>query len=154
MEPLAFAVLAGLTPPDVERVFYDECVEAIPFDEPTDLVALSATTYTARRAYQIALRYRRRGTAVVLGGYQPTLQPAEALQFADAIVVGEAERAWPQVLHDFRAGRLRRRYAEPVPTFAGLCYDRSVFAGKPYVPIRLVQFGRGCRFTCDFPPAF
>ena len=150
MEPLSFAVLSGLTPPGVEQVLYDECVEPIPLDEPTDLVAISAATFTARRAYQIALQYRRRGVPVVMGGYQPTLQPREALRFADAIVVGEAEGVWPELIEDFRAGRLRRVYSRPLTSLAGIRYDRELFAGKPYVPIRLVQFGRGCRFACDF----
>jgi hypothetical protein len=68
MEPLAPAVLAGLTPPDVEIAFHDDRMEGIPYDEPTDLVAISVETYTARRAYQIASEYRRRGVPVVMGG--------------------------------------------------------------------------------------
>lgn len=39
MEPLPLGVLAGLTPPDVECVRYDDRLEEIPYDEPTDLVA-------------------------------------------------------------------------------------------------------------------
>lgn len=50
MEPLAPAVLAGLTPPGVEIKFHDDRMESIPYDEPTDLVAISVETYTARRA--------------------------------------------------------------------------------------------------------
>jgi len=41
MEPLVFAILAGLTPPDMETVLFDERLEVIPYDEPTDLVALT-----------------------------------------------------------------------------------------------------------------
>ena len=63
MEPLCFAMLKSLTPPDVETVLHDERLEPIPFDEPTDLVAMTVETYTARRAYQIADEYRRRGRA-------------------------------------------------------------------------------------------
>ncbi|MBL8169896.1 MAG: B12-binding domain-containing radical SAM protein, partial [Acidobacteria bacterium] len=73
MEPLAPATLAGLTPQDVEIRFYDDRMERIPFDEPTDLVALSVETYTAKRSYQIASEYRRRGVPVVMGGFHPTL---------------------------------------------------------------------------------
>ena len=65
MEPLPAAVIAGLTPRDVEVRFYDDRMESIPFDEPTDLVAISVETYTAKRAYQIASEYRRRKTPVV-----------------------------------------------------------------------------------------
>ena len=50
MEPLMLGVLAGLTPPDVEVVLYDDRMEAIPYDEPADLVAITVETFTARRA--------------------------------------------------------------------------------------------------------
>src|SRR5262249_14245526 len=69
MEPLPPALIAGLTPPDVDLRFYDDRMEDVPFDEPTDLVALSVETYTAKRAYQIASEYRRRGVPVVMGGF-------------------------------------------------------------------------------------
>ena len=66
MEPLAPAVLAALTPDDVQISFHDDRMEPIPFDEPTDLVAITVETYTARRAYQIATEYRKRGVPVVM----------------------------------------------------------------------------------------
>nr|MBA3530695.1 B12-binding domain-containing radical SAM protein [Ardenticatenales bacterium] len=88
MEPLAFAILAGLTPPGDELTFYDERLEPVPLDEPTDLVALTIETYTARRGYQIATHYRRQGIPVVVGGYHPTFLPEEALHYADSVVLG------------------------------------------------------------------
>ncbi len=75
MEPLQLGVLAALTPPDVEVVLYDDRLEPIPYDEPTDLVAITVETYTARRAYEISAEYRRRGVPVVMGGMQATLLP-------------------------------------------------------------------------------
>ncbi|WP_256680310.1 hypothetical protein [Morganella morganii] len=69
MEPLMLGVLAGLTPPDVEVVLYDDRMEAIPYDEPADLVAITVETFTARRAYEIAAEYRARDVRVVMGGY-------------------------------------------------------------------------------------
>lgn len=65
MEPLVFAILAGLTPPDVETRLYDERLEAIPFDEPTDLVAMTVESFTARRSYEIAGEFRKIGRAHV-----------------------------------------------------------------------------------------
>ncbi len=44
MQPLPAAMIAALTPSNVERRFYDDRLEAIPYDEPTDLVALSVET--------------------------------------------------------------------------------------------------------------
>jgi radical SAM superfamily enzyme YgiQ (UPF0313 family) len=151
MEPLAPAALAGLTPQGVDIRFYDDRMEAVPLDEPTDLVAMSVETYTARRAYQIASEYRRRGVPVVMGGFHPTLVPDEASQYAEAIVVGEAERVWPDVIDDFGRGRMRRVYrAEGRPSLAGMTPDRSIFEGKRYLPIGLVEAGRGCHFRCEF----
>ena len=73
MEPIPAAMIAALTPADVEKRFYDDRLEEIPYDEPTDLVAISVETYTAKRAYQIASEYRLRGVPVVIGGFHATL---------------------------------------------------------------------------------
>ena len=151
MEPLAFAILAGLTPPDVELALYDERLEPVPVDEPADLVALTVETYTARRAYQLATAYRRRGVPVVLGGYHPSFLPDEALQHADTVVIGDAEGLWEAVVRDARAGRLQRVYRQGTPPpLAGLRLDRGIFRGKRYTRVAPVQYGRGCRFACDF----
>jgi len=151
MEPLAIAQLSALTPRDWEREFYDDRVEAIPGDLSADLVAMSVETYTAHRACQIADRFRRRGVPVVMGGFHPTLAPDDCAGHADAVVIGPAEGVWGRLLDDFRAGRLRARYeAEAQPPLAGLFPDRSIFAGKPYMDLALVETGRGCRFACDF----
>lgn len=151
LEPLVFAILARLTPPDVELAFYDDRLEAIPYDEPTDLAALTVETFTAKRAYQIAAQYRKRGVPVVMGGYHPTLMPDEAAQYADSIAIGDAEVIWPQIVADARAGKLQRIYqAAPNLAVEGVTPQRSIFKGKRYGPLRIVQFGRGCRFACDF----
>ena len=151
MEPLPPAVIAGLTPPEVEVAFHDDRMEDIPFDEPTDLVALSVETYTARRAYQIASEYRRRNVPVVMGGFHASLCPEELSQYADAVVIGEAENLWEQVLADAERGALQPYYKSPQrPSLAGLRPDRSIYAGKRYLPIGLVEAGRGCHFVCDF----
>lgn len=150
MEPLPIAALAGLTPQDVEIRFHDDRMERIPFDEPTDAVAISVETYTARRAYQIASEYRRRGIPVVLGGFHPTLMPDEASRFAEAIVIGEAEPVWEEVVDDLRHGTLKQRYVGEQRTLPATIPDRTPFRGKRYLPIGLIETGRGCRFPCEF----
>jgi radical SAM superfamily enzyme YgiQ (UPF0313 family) len=151
MEPLPPATIAGLTPPDVEIRFYDDRMEQVPYDEPTDLVAMSVETYTARRAYQIASEYRRRGVPVVMGGFHVTLCPDEAARYAEAIVVGEAEETWPRLVDDFRHGRMEPVYRSAGrPSLGGLRPDRRIFRGKRYLPIGLVEAGRGCHFRCEF----
>jgi radical SAM superfamily enzyme YgiQ (UPF0313 family) len=151
LEPLAFAVLAGLTPPDVELSLSDERLAPVPVDADVDLVAITIETYTARRAYQIADHYRRRGIPVVVGGYHPSFLPDEALAHADAVVVGDAEPVWGEVVRDARRGRMKSIYrADGQPPLDGLVFDRSIFSGLRYPKIAAVQVGRGCRYACDF----
>jgi radical SAM superfamily enzyme YgiQ (UPF0313 family) len=151
MEPLSAATIAGLTPSDVDVRFYDDRMEGIPFDEPADLVAMSVETYTAKRAYQIASEYRRRKVPVVMGGFHPSLCPDEVARHAESVVTGEAEKLWHRVLDDARAGQLQKFYrSDDRPSLAGLRPDRSIFRGKRYLPIGLVEAGRGCHFKCDF----
>jgi radical SAM superfamily enzyme YgiQ (UPF0313 family) len=151
LAPLSIAILRARTPAEVEVTFYDEKVEPVPEDDAPDLVAITAQTFTARRAYELATRYRSRGIPVVMGGYHPSFLPEEAARFADAVVVGDAEGVWEQVLEDFRKGSLQRLYtgANRRPLY-DYVLDRSIFRGKRYVPVELVQYGRGCRFACDF----
>ena len=150
MEPLPPALVAALLPGDVERRFYDDRLEPIPFDEPTDLVAMSVETYTAKRCFQIASEYRRRGVPVLLGGFHATLCPAEVSRYCEAIVIGEAESVLAEVIDDFRHGTARAVYRSEERPPLTVSPDRSIFAGKRYLPIRLVEFSRGCRFKCDF----
>lgn len=152
MEPLMLGVLAGLTPPDVEVVLYDDRMEKIPLDEKTDLVAITVETYTARRAYEISEEYRQRGIPVILGGMHPTLMPEEAAQYADSIFIGDAETTWAEVVADARKGTLKKIYHGPpgVAQLGGTLPRRDIFRGKGYLPMTLMQYSRGCRFACNF----
>ena len=152
MEPLQLGVLAALTPPDVECVLYDDRVEDIPYDEPTDLAAITVEIYTARRAYEIAAEYRARGVPVIMGGFHPSLAPDECLEHADSVFIGDAETLWHDVVDDARRSRLRRVYRAPAGAAqpGGVMPRRDLFRGKGYLPITLMQFSRGCRFACDF----
>ncbi|MFM2057476.1 MAG: hypothetical protein RLY71_1861 [Pseudomonadota bacterium] len=150
MEPLPIATLCGLTPACVELAFHDDRLEAIPFDAPTDAVAIPIETYTAARAYQIASAYRARGVPVIMGGFHATLLPDEVQRYAEAVVTGEAEAVWPSVIDDLRHGRLQRRYHGERVELGAIRVDRRLFRGKRYLPIGLVETGRGCRFPCEF----
>lgn len=151
MEPLPAAAIAGLTPDEVEVSFYDDRMEKIPFDHKTDAVVISVETYTAKRAYQIATEYRKRGVPVIMGGFHATLLPEEVQQYAEAVVVGEAETIWHSVIMDLQNGNLQPHYqSDERPSLDCIRLDRSIFRGKRYLPIGLVETGRGCRYSCDF----
>ena len=152
MEPLQLGILAALTPEDIEVVMYDDRMEEIPYDEPTDVVAITVETFTARRAYEISKEFRDRGVPVVMGGMHAMLLPEELEQHCDAVIVGDAEPVWETVMEDCRKGTLKKRYEVVQPTCPqmNVITRRDIFEGKGYLPITLLQFSRGCSHKCNF----
>jgi radical SAM superfamily enzyme YgiQ (UPF0313 family)/anti-anti-sigma regulatory factor len=149
---LSLPLIAALTPPEHEVSITDETVESMNFDDSVDLVGIGAMTTYIPRAYEIADKYRAKGVPVVLGGIHASLMPEEALQHADAVVVGEAENVWQQVLDDAEKGRLQGIYKSdrpaditkiPMPRLDLLKRDR-------YMTANSLQTTRGCPFACDF----
>ncbi len=151
MEPLSLGVLAGLTPSGVDCRLFDDRFDEIDYDEPTDLVAINVETFTARRAYEIASEYRARKVPVVMGGMHATLIPDEVAEHADAIYMGDGEELWAQVVADSHNGILRKRYVgKPGIPQPGVLPRRDLYNRHKYLPVSLLQFGRGCRFNCEF----
>ena len=133
MQPIASGILAKLTPPDISIQLFDENVEDIPLDIETDLIAMSVHTFNARRAYALADVFRQRHIPVVMGGVHPTLLPAEALEHADAVVVGDAENVWPQLLDDLTKQKMQKIYSSPdKEPHCGMTPDRTIFQNKRY----------------------
>ena len=93
LPPMSMSIPAAHTRDDIEVTFYDDKIEVIPEDDQPDLVAITVETFTARRAYELAQRYRERGIPIVMGGYHPSLLPDEALQHADTIVLADEAAA-------------------------------------------------------------
>ena len=145
--------VAALTPSDIQVEIKDDMLEEITFREDCDLVGLTFMSHQAPRAFQLAAGFRRRGIPVVMGGFHATLAPEECQAHADALVIGEAEEAWPRLLRDFQAGRLQPRYqAEklsdlknlPVPRYDLLDLKRYKVWNIPS------QTTRGCPYNCSF----
>jgi radical SAM superfamily enzyme YgiQ (UPF0313 family) len=152
---LALPILAALSPPNIHITFTDDLLTPIHLEKglkEVDLVGITVLTNTALRAYRIADAYRKRGVPVILGGIHPTALPEEAKGHADAVVIGEAERIWPQLIEDFRAGKLKGFYQQegftdpteiPRPR-------REILPKRGYFPLDVVQVTRGCPFRCEF----
>ena len=103
-------LLAALTPPGHTITVVEEAFSPDDIHQDVDLVGIAVTTDLALRAYHIADTYRRKVVKVVMGGIHPTVLPDEALEHADAVVVGEAEGIWPQLLSDAASGQMQRLY--------------------------------------------
>ncbi len=150
--PLGLMTVAALTPPHINISITDECLEPVDFDRDVDLVGLTAMTSAAPRAYQIADHFRERGIAVVMGGMHASALPQEALQHVDAVVIGEAEALWPQLLKDFGKGQLQRIYRHSnFPSLEGLPVPRrDLLDLSRYWGTDSLQATRGCPYDCSF----
>lgn len=150
-KPLGLLVLAALTPSDWEIEIFDENMRthdyaALPLP---DLVGITAFTSQANRAYQIAAEFRALGIPVVMGGIHATMRPDEALARVDAVVTGEAERVWGQVLDDVRKGALGRFYEGEHADMDKVPPARHDLLVGDYT-CGAIQTTRGCPLSCSF----
>ncbi|MFI4915005.1 MAG: B12-binding domain-containing radical SAM protein [Phycisphaerales bacterium JB060] len=156
LPPLGVLTLAGLTPDNWgvslhEPAEVDETlVQRIVAEQPT-LVGISALTASILEAYILADALRREGVCVVLGGLHVTACPTEAIQHADAVVVGDGEPVWPSVLEDARRGTLQPLYKADRPfDMRTAPLPRYDLLGNAKRQRFTMQASRGCPFSCDF----
>jgi len=151
--PITLPYLAGLTPRECEIRLVDEHTAPIDTSADYDLVGLSVLGASERRAIEVAQAFRRRGIKVVVGGIHASLAPERLQEHVDAIVIGEAELVWRDVLADAQNGGLKPRYEAnrlcemknlPMPRFDLLDIRQFRF---DYYP---VQTTRGCPHGCRF----
>jgi radical SAM superfamily enzyme YgiQ (UPF0313 family) len=149
---LSLTTLAALTPPDIEVRIMDENVETIDFDSRPDLVGVSLLTPLAPRGYEIADQFRSRGVPVVVGGVHATMMPEEAEEHADAVVIGEGEILWPELLADFKKGELKKYYLTDrrAPLNSLPLPRRDLLRRGAYLFQNTLQTTRGCPNDCDF----
>ena len=121
--------------------------------EKFDLVAISSFTARIKDAYWVADAYRTMGIPVVLGGIHVTLNPDEAAEHADSIVLYGAEGAWPMLVRDFEGDKLQPRYLgmqDQVFSDKNYVFPQfDLLAGRPYNRLT-VQTSRGCPIKCEF----
>ncbi|MDP2668474.1 MAG: radical SAM protein [bacterium] len=152
--PITLTTLAALIPPELDASV--RCIDewAEDFDPNTidaDIVGITVITGNAPKAYRYSRILRERGIAVVLGGIHITLCPEEAEQHADAIVYGYAEESWPELLRDFAAGKLKKRYDAQPTTLDGYPRPRrDLLKKEKYTTMNVVQATRGCIYRCVF----
>lgn len=150
--PLGLGYVAAATPPGYAVRIVDEAVEAIDFDADADLIGIGIMTPNALRGYAIADEFRKRGRPVVIGGIHASMLPDEARGHADAVVIGEAENTWPQLLRDCAAGRLQGLYQAErhLDLWEGPSPRRDLFRQQAYRFPSTVMATRGCPHGCSF----
>lgn len=148
--PLTGVHLAALTPDRYEVRLLHQQVDGIDLETDADLVALSFFSGFADEAYRLADAFRARGKKVVAGGPHATFWPDEALRHCDAVVVGEAETVWEELLADAERGALKPRYVGSPAPLDALPRPRYDLLSDKFFVRRVVQATRGCPFTCSF----
>jgi radical SAM superfamily enzyme YgiQ (UPF0313 family) len=150
--PLSVLTLAASTPEDVEVSITDENLEEMDGEVEVDLIGITVMTPQAIRAYEIADEFRNKGIKVVLGGFHISYLHEEALNHADAVVVGEGDRIWKEVIKDFQESKLKKIYQdnELVSLSEIKAPKRDLVKGKGYLFTNTIQTTRGCPFQCEF----
>lgn len=153
LPPMGLMKVAAITPPGWQVRILDEKLERLDPDLNVDLVGITAMTPTARRAYEVADLFRRRGIRVVMGGMHVSNLPQEALQHCDSVLVGEAEALWPRLLADAENGTLQPIYSHQ-GDFPALSnqprLDWEAMRPRRYLSLHFVETTRGCPHDCEF----
>ncbi len=149
---LSLVTLASLTPRQHHVWIEDENISKISLTDSPDLVGITVNVDTSERAFCIAGQYRQRGVKVVFGGIHASTNPELMLKHCDAVVIGEAEAIWEQLLEDAACNRLQSIYQSttvpdlelvPIP-------DWTYIQTNNYLYHNIVVTSRGCPFKCNF----
>jgi len=149
---LGLPTIAAHTPPDCEVKMVDERISPVDFSDDADLIGISVMTPLATRAYEIADEFKRRGKTVVMGGMHVSALPEEALEHCDAVAIGEGEKVWPQMVKDFRRGKLKEIYQadELLDLGESLPPRWDIIDKSRYSPVDFIETTRGCPINCNF----
>jgi radical SAM superfamily enzyme YgiQ (UPF0313 family) len=146
--PLGLATNASYIPDRYDVMIVDENVKQAKYNG-ADLVAVTTNTITARRAYRLCEEFREKGVPIVLGGIHPSVMPEEASRYADAVVVGNGENVWEELLEDFERDRLKKVYRpETFDLTQSAVPRRDLLKGRYFFDS--LQTSRGCPFDCEF----
>jgi radical SAM superfamily enzyme YgiQ (UPF0313 family) len=148
--PITGIHLAALTSQDHDVRVIHQQVQPIPDETNANLVAISFFSGFAPEAYRIAHHFKKQGKTVVMGGPHVTFSPEEALAFCDAVVIGEAESVWENLLSDAERGVLKRCYIGKPGELCTIPTPRYDLLEPSFVIPRVIQATRGCPFSCTF----
>lgn len=151
---LSLTSIAAATPAGWTVVHWDEnLLQGPPPWKPFPrVVGITVHLTFARRAYELASWYRRRGAKVVLGGLHVTSSPEEVAPHGDALAIGEGVQIWPRILRDVEAGTLQKVYRgshrrpfrdDPPPR-------REILPWQSFLTTTSIIATRGCHNRCEF----
>jgi len=148
--PITGIHLAALTPErhDV-RVFHQQ-VDKIDLSSDADVIAISFFSGFAQEAFRLASAFKQRGKTVIAGGPHVTFSVKESSAYFDAVVIGEGESVWHEVLEDIEHGSLKRTYSGKTTDLAHLPMPRYDILSDRFFIKKVIQATRGCPYSCSF----
>jgi radical SAM superfamily enzyme YgiQ (UPF0313 family) len=147
---LSYPLLAAMTPDDWEVEICLETIEDVPFDTDASVVGIGGMGHAANRGKDLAIEFRKRGKTVIMGGPMASLVPDVVLEFCDAVVIGDAENVWSDVIRDLEHGTLQRKYHKPLQDLKTPPPRYELILNKKIGDFLPVQAGRGCPNVCSF----
>jgi len=150
---VALQIIAALTPENIKVNMVDEHISDIDFSKNYDLVGISIMTATAKRGYHLARIFKEKGSKVVFGGIHASVMPEEAINYGDAVVIGEAESSWPKLIKDFKQNSLRKYYHVKEPDLSKAPSPRrDSRIDRGVLGIKWPGFytTKGCPYDCEF----
>jgi radical SAM superfamily enzyme YgiQ (UPF0313 family) len=150
---VALQIIAALTPEDIKVSMVDEHISDIDFSKDYDLVGISIMTATAKRGYHLAKTFKEKGSKVVFGGIHASVMPEEAINYGDAVVVGEAEGSWSNLIEDFKQNSLKKYYNNKEPDLSKTPLPkRDSRIDRSVLGIKWPGFytTKGCPYDCEF----
>ena len=150
--PQSIFSAAAATPKHYQLEMFDETIKAVkPGKIRSDLVVLFFSTPDAVRGYELADHFRSKGIQVVIGGLHATFIQEEAAGHADALLIGECESVWNEILSDAEQKQLKPHYEGAKVDLATVNpYPRNLIHYGDYDGFWSVLVSRGCRHKCSF----
>src|SRR5579863_3267282 len=151
--PLGLITVAALCPSSWSLRLLDHAFDEISDEDYrwADLVMVSSMHAQRVDTLAILARARELRTRTFIGGPWASSEPERLRDFADHVLVGEAEEVFAAIANDLERGTARALYRvddkpdmshSPIPRFDLL--RRDMYTSMP------VQFSRGCPFQCEF----
>lgn len=132
--------------------FVEEEYEPVDTTVHYDIAAMYTVTPNINKCYAWCEFYKLKGTHTVLGGVHASVCSEEAADYADTLLVGEAENIWCNFLDDYIAGKAKKLYLQPLGKIDVTKSPVPAYALLPQKLRKIVplQTARGCPHGCKF----
>ncbi len=150
MYPPIFTFLRAFTPKSYHIKKFKRLPWKKRFFKDNKLVAITSFTSNCPEAYKIAREFKRCGSTVVMGGPHVSYLPQEALKYCDAVVLGETENIWKDVIADYENNNLKQIYVGTALSNFDPKVHQELLESSPEIIKEFLETTSGCKFKFHF----